>query len=67
MDRGAWWAAVHGVTKESDMTERTHTQPNALISMKKSLCPVASWTFLFLLVLFVHTDWISLILNVHCK
>ena len=20
MDRGAWWAAVHGVTKESDMT-----------------------------------------------
>ena len=22
MDRGAWWAAVHGVTKEPDMTER---------------------------------------------
>ena len=22
MDRGAWWAAVHGVTK--DMTERLH-------------------------------------------
>ena len=21
MDRGAWWATVHGVTKESDMTE----------------------------------------------
>ena len=21
-DRGAWWARVHGVTKESDMTER---------------------------------------------
>ena len=20
-DRGAWWATVHGVTKESDMTE----------------------------------------------
>ena len=20
MDRGAWWAAVHGVTEESDMT-----------------------------------------------
>ena len=20
MDRGAWWAAVHGVTKELDMT-----------------------------------------------
>ena len=22
MDRGAWWAAVHGITKELDMTER---------------------------------------------
>ena len=22
MDRGAWWAAVHGVSKESDMTEQ---------------------------------------------
>ena len=21
MDRGAWWAKVHGVTKESDVTE----------------------------------------------
>ena len=21
MDRGAWWATVHGVTRESDMTE----------------------------------------------
>ena len=21
MDRGTWWAAVHGVCKESDMTE----------------------------------------------
>ena len=23
MDRGAWWATVPGVTKESDMTEET--------------------------------------------
>ena len=22
MDRGAWWAIVHGVTKELDMTEQ---------------------------------------------
>ena len=22
MDRGAWWATVHGVTKESDRTEQ---------------------------------------------
>ena len=25
MDRGAWWAIVHGVTKEEDITERTGT------------------------------------------
>ena len=25
MDRGAWWATVHGVARESDTTERTHT------------------------------------------
>ena len=24
MDRGTWWATVHGVAKESDMTEGTH-------------------------------------------
>ena len=24
MDRGAWWATVHGVTKESDMTEQVN-------------------------------------------
>ena len=23
MDRGAWWATVHGVAKEPDMTEET--------------------------------------------
>ena len=25
MDRGAWWATVYGVTKESDTTEHTST------------------------------------------
>ena len=24
MDRGAWWATAHGITKESDTTERLH-------------------------------------------
>ena len=26
MDRAAWWAAVHGVTKESDKTEEQHVK-----------------------------------------
>jgi len=25
MDRAAWWATVHEVAKESDMTDHTHT------------------------------------------
>ena len=25
MDRGAWWAIVHGGLKELDVTEHTHT------------------------------------------
>ena len=25
LDRGAWWATVHGAAKESDLTEHTHT------------------------------------------
>ena len=25
MDRGAWWATVHGVAKEQDMTEQLST------------------------------------------
>ena len=25
MGRGAWWATVHGVTKQSDTTERLNT------------------------------------------
>ena len=26
MDREAWWATVHGVTKESDMTEQLYNK-----------------------------------------
>ena len=26
-DRGAWWTTVHSVTKESDTTEHTQTDP----------------------------------------
>ena len=28
MDRGAWWATVHGVTKELDMTEWLNNNNN---------------------------------------
>ena len=46
MDRGAWWATVHGVVKESDTTEQvngdcfqnTHTP---------QLPPDQKFTFLF--------------------
>ena len=27
MDRGAWWAKVHGITKELDKTEHEHKNP----------------------------------------
>ena len=30
MNRGAWWATVHGVTKESDTTEATKQQQQNL-------------------------------------
>ena len=26
MDRGAWWATVHGITKELDITERLNNK-----------------------------------------
>ena len=31
MDRGAWWAIVHGVTKESDMTEPLYARTLLLL------------------------------------
>ena len=30
MDRGAWWATVHGITKESDMTERLNNNEQCI-------------------------------------
>ena len=29
MDRGAWWATVHGVTKSLTMTDHTHPTPDS--------------------------------------
>ena len=28
MDKGAWWATVHGIEKESDMTYRLNNSNN---------------------------------------
>ena len=28
MDRAAWWATVHGVSKESDVTQRLNNNNN---------------------------------------
>ena len=33
MDRGAWWAKMHGVTKELDMTEQLRDNNPVNISM----------------------------------
>jgi len=37
MDRGAWWATVHVVAKESDVTEHihAHTPSRSKVSMVK--------------------------------
>ena len=32
MDRGAWWAVVHGVTKESDTTEQLNNNTGFSVS-----------------------------------
>ena len=36
MDRVAWWATVHGVTKESDMTEQ-QTHKHLDVKIQKTL------------------------------
>ena len=45
MDRGAWWATIHGVTKESDMTEQlthththTHTEGHKTRKIQRDRC-----------------------------
>ena len=38
MDRGALWATVHGVTKESDMSERLHVTLHVLAATIASTC-----------------------------
>ena len=38
MDRGAWWATVHGVTRELDMTEQLNNNNNKLTLLQYSFC-----------------------------
>ena len=39
MDRGTWQATVHGVTKESDMTEWLSTAPSTVLGK----CKMDDW------------------------
>ena len=43
MDGGAWWAAVHGVAKESDTTERLHFHFYALEKEMATHSSVLAW------------------------
>ena len=47
MGRGAWWATVHGVTKELDMTERarTHTHTHTHTRTNTSSSPAHGTPF----------------------
>ena len=43
MDRGAWWATVHGVTEEQDTTQRVNNNNRGLLS-----CTLLVWIILVL-------------------
>ena len=43
MGRGAWWATVHGVTKELDMTERAHTHTHTHTHKDQHILISSSW------------------------
>ena len=51
MDRGAWQSTVHGVTKESDMTEPTHS----MISTYYYSIVISSSLYHILVILSFHT------------
>ena len=40
MSRGAWWGAVHGAAKESDMTKATKQQQQRIIVKGGALTPL---------------------------
>jgi len=42
MNRGAWWAPVHGVAKESDTTEQINNNNKIVLAMRYIIC-MTSW------------------------
>ena len=42
MDRGTWWATVHGVTKELDTTERTHAHTHTHTHTHSLIIPLGT-------------------------
>ena len=46
MDRGAWWATVHGVAKSrtrlSDFTSLGHSLVNRISTLMKAVSPILS-------------------------
>ena len=55
MDRGAWWATIHEVSKESDITQQLNNN-NSISSLEK-LAFILAWLLAFIL---PSSQWISL-------
>ena len=55
MDRGAWWATAHGVTKSQTRLSHTHTHTHT-INNESSQSDVlnAAWTLRILTTIFLH-------------
>ena len=53
MDRGAWWATVHGVTKELDMTEQLNNSNT--ITHSKQWDDLHLWWFIFIFISFLRS------------
>ena len=61
MDRGAWWATVHGIAKELDMTEQLNNNNNIFNHNGTRIACVVIQVKLFISVVYQMT--ISFILS----